>query len=334
MLTNLILAAALLGATPQMTEEVRDIVVQNRILTKVNGKNISVLDVVKQMDVYLSRYYPQYMTVKGARAQFYQSQWKQTLQQMIDNELMMADAESRELKVSDGEVREEIQNRFGPNVMGALDQLGISYEEARKMVHQDMIVQRVQWIRVTSKALQQITSKEIKEAYQRYLEEKPAKEEWKFQFLTIRADDADLLAEKATLLHESTLEATAEKLKKELPPDSAAQITISQEFVQEDRALSQSYRELLSSLKVGEWSRPVTQVSRDGATVVRIFHLKDHTKNNPPPFEAVAGELKEELLNTVASREMAAYQKKLRSRFGYDEKSLDLPVNFEPFAVR
>jgi len=91
------------------------------------------------------------MDSKTARYQFYSSQWYPTLQQMIDHELMVTDAETRQVNVSDGEVREEIQTRFGPNVMESLDQLGITYDEAREMVHQDMIVQRIQWVRVSSK---------------------------------------------------------------------------------------------------------------------------------------------------------------------------------------
>jgi len=53
------------------------------------------------------------MDSKTARYQFYSAQWYPTLQQMIDHELMVTDAETREVKVSDGEVREEIQTRFG-----------------------------------------------------------------------------------------------------------------------------------------------------------------------------------------------------------------------------
>ena len=232
MLKTLLFSALVLGtlaadgpAMPQM-EQVHEIVVNNRILTKLNGKNISVLDVMKQMDVFLSRYYPQYMDSKTARYQFYSAQWYPTLQQMIDHELMVTDAETREVKVSDGEVREEIQTRFGPNVMGALDQLGITYDEAREMVHQDMIVQRIQWFRVTSKVLQKVTSQEIKNAYQKFIQENPAKDEWKYQFATIRAADEAAAKEFAGKLadlkekSQGNLTVAADLLKAELPPES------------------------------------------------------------------------------------------------------------------
>jgi len=346
MLKTLIFSALLLGtlqsAPVPPVEQVQEIVVQNRILTKVNGRNISVLDVMKHMDVFLSRYYPQYRDSKTARYQFYSTQWRQTLQQMVDHELMVADAESREVKVSDGEVREEIQSRYGPNVMGALDELGISYEEAREMVQQDMIVQRIQWLRVTSKVLQRVTSVEIKNAYKKFLQENPAKESWKYQFLTIRTgSDADENTYRELALKLSAFEekaqgnlAVAADLFKAEFPESTATMTVSQEFDVEDKALSQANRDVLSQLHNGQWSKPTAQVSRDGTTVTRIFHLKDHTKSKPPAFAAVANDLKQNLLNEYAEIESKAYLTKLHQRFNFDEKSLDLPPRFEPFVAR
>jgi hypothetical protein len=344
MFKTLIFSALLLGTSLQSAplppvEQVHEIVVNNRILTKVNGRNISVLDVMKHMDVFLSRYYPQYRDSKTARYQFYSTQWRQTLQQMVDHELMVADAESREIKVSDGEVREEIQTRYGPNVMGTLDELGISYEEARDMVQQDMLVQRIQWVRVTSKILQKVTSVEIKNAYQKFLQENPAKENWKYQFLTIRgsnAEDNQELALKLAKLQEKaqgSLTVAADLFKADFP-ESTATLTVSQEFDVEDKALSQANRTVLSQLNNDQWSNPTAQVSRDGTTVMRIFHLKDHIKSKPPAFAAVANDLKQSLLNEYADIESKIYLAKLHQRFNFDAKSLDIPDRFEPFVAR
>jgi hypothetical protein len=346
MLKTILISALILGtlaangpAMPQM-EQVQEIVVNNRILTKLNGKNISVLDVMKQMDVFLSRHYPQYMDSKTARFQFYSSQWHPTLQQMIDHELMVTDAQTREVKVSDGEVREEIQTRFGPNVMESLDQLGITYEEAREMVHQDMIVQRIQWVRVTSKVLQKVTSQEIKNAYQQFLRENPAKEEWKYQFVTIRAEDeaaGQELAAKLADLKEKTLAnltVAADLFKTELPPESTATLSVSQEFTFEDKSVSQAHRDVLSQMKPAEWSAPISQLSRDGTTVVRIFHLKEHTKTKPPAFASIYNDLKNNLLNMAAEQENKVYVATLRKKFGFDDRSLDIPTRFEPFVAR
>ncbi len=99
-----------------------EIIVNNRILAKVQGKSISVLDVMKKMDLFISDHYPEILNAPAGKFQFYQAQWKPVLDQLIDTQLMMADAENREHKitVSDGELREEVMLRFGPNVMGTL----------------------------------------------------------------------------------------------------------------------------------------------------------------------------------------------------------------------
>lgn len=349
MLKTLLFSALLFGslqANPLMppVEQVHEIAVNNRILAKINEKTISVLDVMKQMDVFLSRQYPQYMNSKTARYQFYSTQWRQTLQEMIDHELMVADGESHQIKVSDGDVREEIQTRFGPNVMGTLDQLGISYDEARDMVQQDLIVKKVEGFRVISKTLQKVTSQEIKAFYEKYLQENPPKEEWKYQFLSIRGLDPteETIPEKngrelaLNLMNfkenaQKNLAVAADLCKAQLPEDAKTTFTVSQEFNVEDKDLSQSHRDALSQLKPDEWSGPISQLSRDGSTVLRIFHLKEHTKTKAPAFTALANDLKQRLLNKTFEEEKRAYVAKLHQRFNFDEKSLDIPPNFEPF---
>lgn len=322
---------------PPALEEPQELIVNNRILTKVNGKTISVMDVMKKMDVYLSRYYPQYVNSKAARFQFYISSWKDTLNQMIDNELMMADAESREVVVSDGEVRQEIQERFGPNIMSSLSRLGLTYEEARKMVHQDMIVQRMNWLRVTSKALQKVNSQDVKNAYKEFCEHNPAQEEWKYQLLSIRSNNKEVSSELAKKAFEllqmpgSSLDGIAEQLKS---AENLVSVNVSQEYVVEGKALADSHKQVLASLAIGSFSQPIEQTSRDNSVVYRIFYLKGYSKKELPTFEQVANEIKDGLLQKAASEERSSYETKLRQRFGYDAKSLDLPSDFEPFSLK
>ena len=104
---------------------------------------------------------------------------------------MIADAEKLEVKVTDAEVREEILNRFGPNIMPNLDKLGVTYEEAAKMIHEEMIMQRMIWFRVNSKALAKSTRQDVKEAYKQYCDKNPELEEWQYQVLSIRSPDKD-----------------------------------------------------------------------------------------------------------------------------------------------
>jgi hypothetical protein len=316
---------------PMPPEQVHEIIIHNRILTRVNGRTISVLDVVKNMDVYLNRHYPQYLNSQTARFQFYTTQWRSTLQQMIDTELMVADAESKSITVTEGEVRKEFQSRFGPNVMATLDLLNLSPEEAKRLIHQEMVVQRIQGLRIMAKVLQKVSSQSIKEGYQNFLKENPPTNLWVYQFVTLKAsDEASLsqLAQQFKAESQNDLKTAAENFKERLPPD--ATLSLSKEFTTEDKALSKAHKEVLQALKPGIWSEPI----RSGEDTLRIFCLKSHTEEKPPSFATVASNLRNHMLNQTADTEMQVYRKRLYKRFNFDENTLDIPAHFEPFSAR
>jgi len=318
------------------------LVVNNRILVKVHGKTISVVDVMKKMDVFLSHNYPQHASSTVTRYQFFASSWKDTLQQMINNELMMADAEQVELKVSDGDVRESLQERFGPNVMASLDKLGITYDEAWQIVYSDLVVQRMNWFRVHSKAMQSVNPQDIKAAYKDYLAQHPPEEKWLYQVLSIRAETPHAggeIAKKAfQLLHEQNV--AFSNLGSHLQEDATASnltVSLSPDYEATERQLSQAHKEVILKLSPGSYSEPIAQVSKaDGSTATRIFYLKSHTKLEPPAFEKMADKLYDELMDKAVARENALYMAKLRERFGHDIKAqVDLiPSDFQPFALK
>lgn len=312
-------------------------IVNNRILIKVNGKTISVLDVMKKMNVSLNEYFPQYANSPEARYEFFSTQWKHVLAQMIDHELILADAEKMEITVKDAEVRERLQERFGPNVVINLENLGITFEEAKKMVETEMLVQRVTWYRINSKAFLRINPKDIKGAYQEYCANNIPQDEWKYQSLSIRSADpkeAELLSEKAySLLQQGKagLAAVADDLKAEkLSPDTS--ITVSQELCVAEKDLSESHRTVLASLEEGTYSLPLEQQSRDNQSLKRIFQLKEHTRNTTPTFNALSEQLENTLIDNAIAEETASYIFKLRKRLGFDiEQIYEIPESFQPF---
>lgn len=324
---------------PLMQEEPENLIIYNRILAKVNGKTLSVIDVMKRMDMFLQKHYPQLANSKAARYQFYSAQWRDYLAQMIDQELMIADAEHLEVKITDAEVREEILNRFGPNTMPILDTMGLAYEEARKMIHDELLVQRMMWFRVNSKALSSVNSLDVKEAYKQFCAKNPELEEWQYQVLSIRSPEkqtSETLAKHAFDLLQSNLEfsALSEKL---TAPDETITITLSPEMQADEKSVSASHKDVLRTLSDNSFSAPIAQVSRvDNSVVYRIFYLKKHSKKTVPAFEKIAEDLKEQLLQQAANKENAQYILKLRERLGYDEKHMleTLPNDFQPFALR
>ncbi len=342
-----VLLALLLGTLDQLKadtpliqqEPTEELVIYNRILARVNGKTLSVIDIVKKMDLFLQKHYPDLANATVARYQFFSTHWKEYLTQMIDTELMIADAEVLEVKVSDSEVREEILSRFGPNVMPALDKLGILYDEAKTLIHDELLVQKMIWFRVHAKALSRVNSQDVKTAYKHYVEKHPEMQEWHYQVLSIRSPDqtsSGALATKALELLESKtpLQTVLEKIQS---MSDTASVSLSPDIESDDRGISSSHREVLQTLKKGAYSTPIAQLSKsDNSTVYRIFYLKDHRQKSVPPFEKMADQLKDELLQQAANKENTHYLLKLRERLGYDEKHMTetLPADFQPFALR
>jgi hypothetical protein len=213
--------------------------------------------------------------------------------------------------------------------------MGLTYDEARKMILDEMIVQRMIWYRVNSKALNKINSADVKQAYKQYCEKNPELEEWQYQVLSIRSaskEASEALAGRAFELLQSKLE--PEKVVEQL---ASNEVTLSPEMQADEKSLSSSHKEVLKTLCENAFSSPIAQVSRtDNSVVHRIFYLKKHTKKVLPPFKKMADQLKDQLLQDAATKENTQYLMKLRDRLGYDEKQMTdtLPKDFQPFAIR
>ncbi|HSX03131.1 MAG TPA: hypothetical protein VLG76_00190 [Rhabdochlamydiaceae bacterium] len=326
---------------PSFAQETQGrLMINNRILARVRGKAISVLDVVKRMDVFLARAYPEYANNQAARYQFFNNQWRTTLNQMIDNELMLADAEKLELKIPDADVREQLHERFGPNIMPTLERLGISYDEAWQMIYSENAVQRMTWYRIQSKAINGIGPQEVKEAYKKYCALNPPIESWKYQVLSIRSPDEKTGSELAQKASQDLrtggvdFKILGEKAKELL--DSTIAYNVSEEYQVEGKNLSESHKSILTSLAIGSYSEPVKQVSRfDHSIVHRIFYLKDRQVTPTAPFEEKSEELYQNLIQQAMDREGKLYLSKVREKFNFEEKFLlDIPDDFVPFTFR
>jgi len=333
---SFLLAFSALSAEVPNFSDNHKIGVQNTILAKVNGTTISMMDVKKKMDLAFHHNYPHLAGSSQARFQFYETSWRQVLMEMIDHELMLADAADREIKLADAEVREEIENRFGPNVMQTIDQIGLTYDEVWRLVKNELIVRRMSWWFIHSKAFTAVTPQDIRQAYRLHLKEHPAYTEWKYRVLTIRGDKP---SEAATQLCQVVQSQSPESLTDALKQFEAAhpkvQVSLSNEYSAADSELSESHHSALSALQPASYSQPVTQVSRDKKEVARIFYLSQKIDHPAPLFEEVSPLLKNELIQKASAEVSQNYIGKLRKhyRFDADHLSESLPEDFRPFSL-
>ncbi len=333
------------------------LIVNNRVLATVNGKKISILDIVKKMDVFLNQYYPQYADSVVARYQFYMTHWRETLNRLVDAELVLMDAEGKELKLSEGEVREAIHDRFGPNVMTTLDKLGLTFEEARSMIHTDLIVQRMTWFKVNSKAFLAVHPEMVKSSYKEYCVNNPPSEHWDYQVLSVRSKDPKRAEDSAYEAYSAFLNSKAEpslvvaSLKEQLNPkkeevavmtvnDAAApeevSLSLSEAQQADSKTISSAHREVLATLQPGSFSLPIRQKSRvDNSTVYRIFFLKSYEKTNPLTFPQLSEKLENELLQQAMDKESQVYTKRLREKYSYEvHVSEEEEGTFTPFILK
>ena len=239
-----------------------EIILHNRPLAKLHGKTFSVMDVKKKMDFFLKEHNPSILENEPARYQFYTQNWRSVLQEFINNELIKMEAENFKLPISDGDVREEMEKRFGPNLVARLDQLGLSYEEAKEMIRDELIVRNISWYRIWNKVLQEVTPELIKTEYSEFVTEKPKNDTWTYKMVSLRGDQATEQA--ASLAYDILMK------KQDL-------ITMS------SKEIAPEVLQVLERLPVGGVSEPVLQKSRsDGSNVYRLFCVVEHKPDTPP----------------------------------------------------
>ncbi|MDN3504746.1 MAG: hypothetical protein P0S95_04130 [Rhabdochlamydiaceae bacterium] len=343
--------------------ETHHIVLNNRPLAKVHGKTFSLIDVVKKMDLFIQTNYPKVYEDKMALFQFYQGNWQGQLNEMIENELILTDAELKEVELSEGDIRQEMNERYGPNIFAKLDSLNLTLEEAKEIVSNELIVRQMLWYRAYSKAKQQVTPETIKQAYVMHLDQFNANDSWKYEVLTVRGDDDNAAQELATLAsdiltgekqfsNEGALIASTDEnfaltqekmdlksLAVQLNEEAKAKdvkvvASASSDYNLESNKVSQEHLQVLTTLNEGDYSQPIEQITRRGTKVIRIFHLKDHQVSLPEKFDQFSTKAQDQLMNEEAGKEKECYIQKLKEKFYFtsDDQIFELPKNYEPFA--
>lgn len=336
--THLLFSAAYGAGEPLIGQEASDnIFVNNRILVQVNDRPISVIDVMKKMDMLFYKQYPQYTNSAPARFQFYQLHWKQVLQDLVDKELVLADAAEAKVVVSNGDIRQAMEEQFGPNIVVNLDKVGLSFDEAWKMVESDLIIRQMIAFRISSQAFKKATPQNIRLAYEEFAKKNTRPEQWVYTVISVRDPDPDQGADVAKMAHEYLAEQSQplEQLSEKLASLSAtAKVTISEKFRHVEKELSPAYKEALLLLTPGTFSQPIAQKSRDKSTVYRIFYLQEHTAEGAIPFNEVESKLRIQLFDEAASKETQAYLNRLRKHYHVDERHKEMTSDdFAPFVL-
>lgn len=319
------------------------IIVNNRVLAKVNGKAISVIDVMKKMDVLFFRQFPQYTSSVPARFQYYQANWKNVIRDIIDKELILADATENTLPVTNGDIRQEMENLFGPNIIDNLDKIGMTHDEAWNIVKSDIMLRRMAYFKVHMKSMREVTPQAIRAEYTEFAKNNIVPESYVYQVITVRDANAEKgkeIADKIKYELENKkieLSEFADKLKTNSPYGADTTVSLSEEFKHSTKEMSDAFKEVVLTLEAGKLSDTIAQKSRaNNSTVYRIFNLIEKNLGGTVAFHEVENKIKEKLQNIAAEKEMTTYLKKLHQYFDVQESYLTefKDDNYQPFTMK
>lgn len=324
--------------SPLLFEENNSVIINNRILLKIQDKPVTVVDVVKKMDLYFYQQYPHLVSNLQARYEFYKVNFQAVFSSLINDLLIVADAEEKEIETTDGDVREEMETLFGPDVVANVDKLGFAYDEAWNLVKRELIVRKMSMMMVRSKAIGEVYPKAMKVIYQDYTQANPPAKEWVYQVLQIRGKEkghVESASEKAYQL--LAKEATNISQLPQLVQVEAVEVNLSEEFVRGEKEISVLHKEALQFLSPLGCSPPMVQLSpKEGGYSAKMFVLKEIREKKPSSFIEMENQIQQELLQKAMARHNNSYTEKLRERYGITEGYLSqmIPKDFVPFQIR
>lgn len=329
---------ATLQANPLfMAEPKSHIEVNNRVLVTAAGVPITTIDVMKAMDLNFYRRYAEYASSNAARYQFYVTNWKTTLRDLIDKELALADAKETKLDITPKEIRQEMDEQFGPNIISNLHKAGLTYDETWNMIRSDMLLRRMMIFRVQAKAVRSVTPQMIRASYEENKENYHEIGSWNYYIIAIRdkneAKGKEMADKLLSKIQDKPIEEINDVIAAEGALSPSTNIKISEELSQNENDLSPAYREVLESLYPGAYSAPLRQESRAGSILYRIFYLKSNKAGGLIPFTEVTPQIKNQLVSKQMEIQMDKYLSKLRKRFGIDMKKVEnsIPADYTPF---
>lgn len=346
-LTCLLGFSSLTAANPEdpvLMDQDLTISVNNRILARINGKALTTYDIMKKMDLSFYHYYPEYASSIAARYQYYQMSWKYVLDEMINKELVLADAAENKIEVSGGDIRQEMEFIFGPNIIANLDKAGITFDEATKIVQGDLVLRRTIGARVNSKVVRLVTPIKVRKAYEEFIQDpnNARLTTWRYQVVTIRdrtPEKAEELADKAyRLLIEQAvpIDRLTDTMKDQKLLGRKSKVIVSEEIQNNEKEVSPAYQRILADMDSGMYSQPSSHKSRtDNTTVYRIFYVKEKVPGSMPTFQEVENSLKEKMLNDILDEETKLYVQRLKQHFHVRDSDLQamIPADYQPFIL-
>lgn len=323
-----------------LQSEENKIVVNNVVLARIHGKTITLLDAVKKMDLVMMRFYPETFASSKERCTFYKSQWKSMVVELINQELIVQAAEVLQIPVSQGDVRQELEEMFGPQVMINIERAGLTYSEAWDMVKTDIIIRRMMHWQIASHVQTEVRPDDIRKSYDEYLTDGKSRAQYSYRMSTFKGDEVAKLEPIAKEAYELIASgknlSDLEGILKDKLEAQKITLSISDLIEQDAEEMAETVLATVGNLEEGKASAPQVQRGRvSGVPCMRMYVLEKKNISPPKSFEEMSENLRQTIMEERYAQQSAGYFSKLRKDFNVDIDSIfaALPANFAPFSM-
>jgi len=320
----------------------KSVEINNRLLANAAGELITVFDVTKYMDIVMWKQYPEAFESPQLRYQFYMANWKYYLKDLIERALLLEEAKKMKMEVSGGDLRQELENLYGPNIVVNLNKMGQSLKEVEDSTRKQLMMQKLLAYKVHQPSLKYTTPKRVKDLYADYAENHQRDGFFEYKVISLRSKDSAKLpfvAEvSARLLEEENV--AIDHLKDALETQGllskGLKLSISDTFSHQASQVSDLYKETLLEMLPGTYSLPKHQTTKDGEAVYRIFYLKNKQMPGAIPFEEAEAEIKKQMLNEKFEELSKKYLQDVAKihHFDLEDTLKQIPESFTPYVLK
>ncbi|QVE48853.1 hypothetical protein SBV42_03630 [Chlamydia crocodili] len=306
----------------KVPEDPAGIAIHDRVLFKIDEENVvTTLDVIQKLNLLFASSYPQLIDSYPARSQYYTAMWPVVLESVIDEFLMVADAKAKKIYVDPTTVNQEIEAMFGRDLSYFYVHFDMTPEDIFNVVNRTLIAQRVMGMMVRSKVMLKVTPGKIREHYNQLAQEAAKTTVWKYRVVTIKAATESLssqIADKICARLNETKSWNKERLSA-LALSQGGQFVCSEEFMRNDKELSDAHKTELSSVEY-----PITICSQPKAhkSGYKLYVLLDKSAMAMQSLEEMETQIKQTLFMSYAETIESQYKIKLRSRYGFDSSMI------------
>jgi hypothetical protein len=312
------------------------IVVENRVLATVRDQVITVMDVMKKLDMIFYQQFPQYRKMPEARYEFYRANWRKVFEELVDRQLIISLAEEKQFTVTNGDIREELEEAFGPNVMMNLYEEKLSMHEVHDMMKADILLRRIIAFYIHSPVMSSITPEVLKEAYQKKVKEMEGRRGWVWRSVTIKSRGKDCPKEEADAVWR-LLEKERQPLETVLSTrPEGIECTASQPFRSEQHEIAPALLNVLESLPLHSFSEPASATSRsDPHQSWKCYIVDEHFEPEPPTFLELEPTIRQEMASPEITKRTISFFDDLRKQYYVKHIfSSEELLTFEPFQLK